>query len=183
MLDEKYFAGVPGGPRHLTPEAFDALDAGELTDEERALMLAHLESCRGCMSDYIDRLADGVLLEPPDGLEERIGAAVRAEWTEELVAERRKKARIIQFTKLAVAVCLTVVVSVGSFQLTGILRGRNFVEFKPSATAQQAAVPPEQRPEEGENPLAGFVRGISQGFSQFADAINFGFNFGGDGNK
>lgn len=160
MLDKSYFQNG-----HLTPAVFEALQAETLPQEDRILVLTHLENCSVCMDAYLDSLAAGAILDPPQDMEKEILSAVHAERT------RRKGAKVrrIQYTKLAVAVCLTMVLSVGGFfQLQGRAASKP-VKYEKPAVEQEAVTPPKPG-----FSFDTFWDSINEGFYQFADFFNFG---------
>ena len=171
MLDELYFRSG-----HLTAAAFAMLDCGGLTEEERILVLTHLEQCRDCMDGYVASLVDDALLVPPEGLEERIAGTVQ----EEYLIQKKKKTKLIQISKLAVAVCLTMVLSLsGLFPLLG---GSTKKQSPGSPqTTYQAPEPKEYKPRE--NTLSDISGTINSNMNKFAAIFRNGFNFGGDGNN
>lgn len=164
MLDRLYFWNG-----HLTPEAFAALEAGVLSDEDRELILAHLETCADCMNDYIATLTDDALIEPPEGLEERIMCAVRAEQPQDS-PQKKRKVLAIQFMKLAVAVCLTMVLLFsGVFDFIGNTSKNLAQRNAPIKMEQQVT----QRPEQEEGRFTDWMTGFRDGFNQFAKKFAF----------
>lgn len=160
---------------HLTGEAFAELDAGELSVQDRKLLLTHLEDCIGCMDDFLETLTEESLIEPPDGMEDRILAAVREE------AGKQKQSRILllKITKLAVAVCLTMVLFAGGvFQFAG----RAAMLRQPDRIEQQAQTAPRQEERSRKNALGQIFSGINDGFIDFAKSFN-SFTLLGDGKK
>lgn len=104
MLDIIYFKNG-----HLTPMAFLLLESDGLSEEERELIATHLSECDECMNAYLESLTETELEEPSEDLSKRIVQQV------ELASEKRKDRKIImmQFFKLGIAVCITVVMLFG----------------------------------------------------------------------
>lgn len=94
---------------HLKETAFLMEEQGMLTKEESYLFLCHIESCSECMGKYIEYVEQGAQIEPPSELISNISKEAKK------VREKRneKKTLIIQLVKLAVAVCLTMVLFFG----------------------------------------------------------------------
>lgn len=192
MLSDCYFADG-----HLTPQAWRQLTtlpdisgpsctegAAELTQEDRVLLLSHLESCRECMSRFLDTLEEGCLLTPPEGLEDRVAAAVAEESVRQTEGRRAHRARILQITKLAVAVCLTMVLFYGGSIALWMKRNPALVQCPEQTTQEEHHAdrrPNEEKRADSGSFLTDLGRSISDGFLQFADLLNNEFQFEGDG--
>ena len=89
-------------------DRIDALCAGELTDDERASVLAHMEHCPACRAYY--EIMDGLEGEEtaPEGFTERVMDTVR---TTPQVKMRR--ARRVWHSVAAMAACAALVVTLG----------------------------------------------------------------------
>lgn len=168
MLHEQYFCDG-----HLTDAAFAALDEQTLTMPERELLLAHLESCPVCMERWLDGVAAQPLSEPPAGMEERILDAVSREGAK----RKQGRIRVIQFTKLAIAVCLTMMLTVGVLPyLAGLEQKQQ--QFPNAVLSFQEQI--ELQKEEGRAAgqknasLDAVFDSLHTGFRQMADFINFG---------
>lgn len=171
MLDKLYFQSG-----HLTAAALFSLECGGLSEAERLLILTHLEQCPDCMERYLESLEGATLLEPPRGLEEAIAGAVRDEYQ----ARKQKKVKLIQVAKLAVAVCLTMVLS-----LSGIfpLLGKGDKQTQPLSPNMPYPVPIQKEYKPHSRPLTEMSGNINSSMNQFAAIFRNGFNFGGDGNN
>jgi len=100
------------GKGHPPPEVMEE----GLSLSERKLLLSQLESCPEYMDAYLETLTEDVLLSPPEGMEARILDAIHLE----TLRQRRDRSLAMQIVRLAVAVCLTMVLSVGGvFQALG----------------------------------------------------------------
>ena len=160
--------------RHCSSETFLLLENGGLTAEERSRILQHLEECVDCMDAYMDSLSEEVLLEPPEGMEQRILQAVSREKRK----KKESKVLAIQFVKLAVAVCLTLVMMAGGVFDFASREPRNAVENNaPLSAAEQVQA---QQPKQGL--ISAVMRGFSDGFNQWAYGFTYGFSNKGDGN-
>ncbi|MEG0691886.1 MAG: hypothetical protein RR444_02265 [Oscillospiraceae bacterium] len=162
MLDKIYFSNG-----HLTSLAFFMLENGELDLEEKQLILAHISSCQECMANYVESLTEESLLEPSDGLSDRIMNAIHSE------QETKKNTKILamQFTKLGVAVCLTMVIF-----FSGAL---GFTLGPPERIENEAQITQEKPKFEEKDHKTDLFNSISssfnRGFLGFADQINLGF--------
>ena len=91
---------------HLSAAAIRALADGLLTPDDALPLLEHLEACPACMDAYIAALEETELQETPDGLADRVLAAVAREDAAD------KKTVMVVFpavAKLMAAVALTMV--------------------------------------------------------------------------
>lgn len=169
MLDSRYF--VKG---HLTAEAFQWLDTGETDVLVRERMLTHLDDCPACMDHYLEVLTEETLLEPPEGMEERILYCIHEDYS------RRKKGKIIfvKATKLTVAVCLTMVLFAGG--VFDFLRNApKMAESRPRQSEQLLSVQKDsQRKEDRRN----WLEEWNSDFIGFAKSLNT-FTLIGDGNN
>lgn len=169
MLDRLYFTDG-----HLTPAAFAALDEGILSDEDRELFLAHLENCASCMDRYIELLTDDVLTAPPDGLEDRIMEAVRAE-QQQVEPSRERKILAIKIAKLAIAVCLTMVLFFGGvFDFIGNT-SKGFAQNNTQIKIEQELEQNKQHSEREEGRFSNWMTDFQKGFNQFAKKFAFSF--------
>lgn len=192
MRNDRYFADG-----HLTEQAWSRLagtpDGSDpsctgggtaLSDEDPILLLSHLESCRECMSRFLDTLEEDRLLTPPEGLEVRIAVAVSEEYAKQTTGKRARRARVLQITKLAVAVCLTMVLFYGGG--LALWKSRDAALVQPPGSTVQEPADTGSRPVDGKHTGSGSFltdlgRSISDGFFKFADSLNHGFQFEGDG--
>lgn len=181
MLDEnrftedqatvKAFAPNDGAPnRSGLPEQRQGM-----SPEDRILLLTHLENCRDCMAEFMDTLPEAELLPPPEGLTDRILGAVREEQRRKPERRAVRRAKIAQFVKLGIAVCLTMVMFYGVNGILGLRENWDLVQAPPYASPNTPAPPAE------DDFWTDVARGFDQGFTKFADAINTGFRFEGDG--
>lgn len=148
MLDKSYYANG-----HLTQLAFLMLEAGALTEEERELVLTHLSSCNDCMQLYVESLSEDTLMEPPEMLEQNILKHISSH----NIKKKQTKILTMQFVKLGIAICITMVLFVG-----GIF------DFMTS-------VPPpkeEPKPQESQNQFLDFANSFNNGFNEFAHNFN-----------
>lgn len=149
MLDKTYY--VNG---HLTQLALLMLETGALTAQERELVLTHLSNCEECMQLYLDNLTEEALIEPPENLEQNILAGI----SNESKKKRQSKIITMQFVKLGIAVCMTMVLLVG-----GIF---DFITFVPPTDNQ----PP--KPQQKQHQFFNFSNQFMDGFNQFAYNFN-----------
>ena len=133
----------------------------DLALADREALLLHLEECIPCMNQYLAALEEGRLEEPPPGMEERILQALRED-----ARRRRRKILFVNTAKLAVAVCLTMVLSLGG--VFNALGGRELLERQPPA-GQELLAP---SPWEGRPFSDGFLTDLKTGFRTFARAFN-----------
>ncbi len=170
MLDEIYFQAG-----HITRDAFAMLEKGQLSPEEREQLLAHMQNCPHCMDDFMDGLTEDSLMEVPAGLEPRILCAVEEE--DEKRKAREKKIIAVKITKLAIAVCLTMVLfTSGVFSYIGGAQQRML--DRQNQAAQNQTVGKEPLHSRKENRLDEFWNSINSGFMDFARDFN-SFHFFG----
>jgi hypothetical protein len=148
MLDKSYYANG-----HLTQLAFLMLEAGVLTEEERELMLTHLSSCDECMERYVNSLTEDTLLEPPTTLEQDILSRI----SEQNIKQKQTKILAMQFVKLGIAVCITMVLFIG-----GIF---DFITSVPQPKE-------ETKPKVSQSKFVDFSNKMTDGFNQFAYHFN-----------
>jgi len=162
-----------------------------LSLSEKKQLLFYLESSPACMDAYLETLTEDALLSPPEGMEERILDAVHLE----TLRRRRDRSLAMQLVRLAVAVCLTMVLSLGGvFQALGeapvlllerrqesTVQERMLLEKRLSErqAAQQQAAQQAARQENaqwgqapGKNVLGDLFDGMNAGFIDFAKTVN-----------
>lgn len=155
---------------HLKESAFLLEEQGMLTDEESYLFLCHIESCDECGGKYLELLSASELTEPPPELSDNIMAEIGK------INEKRsdKKILAVQFVKLAVAVCLTMVLFFGGVS-DGIVK-LSKEQIMPYFTATKNERP---SPPKTENPKEEAFRGLGSNFgkrfNEVADLINNSF--------
>lgn len=145
---------------HPSKELYAQLEQG-LAPMEREALLEHLEACIPCMDRYLARLEEDPLLEPPPGMEDRIIQAVREDFR-----LRRRKIIFVNTAKLAVAVCLTMVLSLGGVFTT--LSGSQKALLERQSIRQEQTLPEERRSDAVGQLLSDF----SVGFRTFARSFN-----------
>lgn len=165
MLDQEFFCH-----RHLTTDAYAALEADVLTLRDRELILLHLENCEKCMDSYLECLTEESLIKPPEGLNERIMEAVICE------PQKRASGSNFRFLKLAVAVCLTMLLFTGGGLLDYLSKVPNEMHSAKLPVVEESISPPTFK----KNPLAKYLNGFQQEFNKFARDIMFSFNNIGD---
>lgn len=150
MLNETLFCNG-----HLTPLAFLLLESDALDDKEKELLLFHIIKCDKCMQEYTQSLTEELLIEPPSGLEQKIIKAVEVEYEK----KRNSKILSVQFVKLAIAVCITMVMLIGGvFDYIGNVPNEMMKE-KPQ-----------------KNQKACFITQLGQDFSQAFNDFAYSFN-------
>lgn len=156
MLNQLYF-----NHGHLTAMAFLMLETDELSQEEKEMILFHLSECDDCMKAYVDSLTEESLIEPPTDLEVKIIQSVVTE------NGKKKKSKIIsiQFVKLGLAVCITMVMLIG-----GVF---DFIGDMPIKMIETA--PPK---EEKANVLYEMTQNFSNSFNKFAFSFNTSMHHG-----
>lgn len=154
-ISKEYFSNG-----HLTPLALLMLEVGGLSDDERELILTHILACDECMETYTESLTDDALVEPPQGLESKILKEV----DETASKKQESKVLAIQFTKLGIAVCLTMVLMFGG--AFDFIKNMDFTEKHPPIPNNTIRV--EARL--GETISYKF----NKGFNEFASSINSG---------
>ncbi len=114
------------GAVDLAPE----FAAGNLCGEERATVIAHLESCPSCQEivNSLTTVTDQLLLlaprvEPPPGFEQRVLASLPTE----LAARRRRQRPRYRWVTLAAAAALVLVFAAGAFLLDARFSGERAV--------------------------------------------------------
>lgn len=150
MLNQLYF-----NHGHLTALAFLMLETGELSQDEKSQILFHLSECDECMQSYVDSLTETSLIEPPAELEANIIQAVVSENDK----KRTSKVLSIQFVKLGIAVCITMVMFFG-----GVFE---FIGDMPIKMAENTT-----QKEDTPNALFEFTNSISDSFNKFAFSFN-----------
>lgn len=165
MLDKLYFFNG-----HLTSLALFMLESDELNLDEKQLLLSHIGNCESCMNEYVDSLTEDSLIEPSESLTTRIMEAVYTE------NEEKKNSNIIaiQFVKLAIAVCLTMVIFFSG--ALGFSIGSNQrIDNEISYSQQQKPKPNQENKEHRAGLFDNIASNLNRGFSGLADKINIGF--------
>lgn len=155
MLDQRYFENG-----HLSQTALDALAMGTLSPHGTHLLLIHLEHCPSCMDAYIATLDTVPLEQPPEDLEQHI-----LEQVEQVSHSRNSSSVAIGFLKLAVAVCLTMLLFFANVFDRVFTSSEHLAQYL--AVASEAS---------GENQWAAFASGFQQGFSDLINRFNDLFN-------
>lgn len=165
MLDKLYYKDS-----HLTSLAFLMLDNDELNLEEKQLVLAHINTCDKCMDKYIESLTDESLLEPNSNLASKIINAIDSQEH----VKKGTKVLTIQFVKLAVAVCLTMVIFFsGALGIT--LNTPHHIQNNIDTTQSEKPKPKVEKDNNKFDFFDSFTSSFNRGFSGLADQINIGF--------
>ncbi|MFZ2539536.1 MAG: hypothetical protein WAX04_11630 [Oscillospiraceae bacterium] len=164
MLDKVYFSNA-----HLTPLAFFMLENDGLDLEEKQLILAHISSCEDCMTRYVDSLTEDSLIEPSDGLANRVMDVIHSEQN----TMKKTKILVMQFVKLGVALCLTMVIFF-SGALGFALGTPTHIQNDRQQTEQQKKPKPVEKDSKHDF-FNSITSSLNRGFLGFADQINIGF--------
>lgn len=155
MLDQTYFDNG-----HLSSVALDSLVNGALSPRDTQLLLIHLEHCPACMDAYITALEGVPLEEPPADLEQRVLDRVA-----QTPPHRNRAPVAVGILKLAVAVCLTMLLLFGNVFHLVFTSSENL--------AQHLAVTSEAS---GESHWTAFASDFQQGFSDLINRFNHLFD-------
>ena len=162
MLDKMYFCNG-----HLTALAFLMLEHDGLDCEEKQLILAHISDCDDCMELYLESLTEDSLLEPSEDLPNRIMNVIQSQQE----TKKATKTLIIQFTKLGIAVCLTMVIFFsGAFGFT--IGSPYHMEYSEPIVQEDFA---DKEYQEKESIFSSISNSFNESFIGFADKINLGF--------
>lgn len=146
---------------HLSAAAIRALADGLLMPDDALPLLEHLEVCPDCMDAYIAALAETKLQETPDGLADRVLAAVKQE---DKTAQKPVLVVLPAIAKLMAAVALTMVlVFTGVFDAIGH-GARDLVDT--IGTSSSA------RPEEDSGQLARWSEALDTGIQKLVEQWN-----------
>lgn len=167
---------------HITPLALLAQESDLLNSEQSQLLLSHLNSCDECMDSYLQSMDEASLMPLPDNFNESIFSRLDEQRRETIA--NSKKLRAIQYGKLVVAACLTMVLFFGSAYLFPHGdRSANDLQMAPqSQISQQSPLikePKQPEKQEIEIPQDSLFEkitdGFYKGFYDFTNALNEGF--------
>ncbi len=164
MLDKVYFSNG-----HLTSLAFFMLENDGLDKGEKQLILAHISNCQECMTRYVDSLTEDSLIEPSNGLSNRIMDTIHSEQN----TKKHTKILVMQFVKLGVALSLTMVIFFSGALGFG-LGTHTHIQDNMQQIEQQKK-PISEVKESKHDFFNSLTSNLNRSFFGFADQINIGF--------
>lgn len=160
MIDTRCFENG-----HITSEAFQLLESEVLSNDDRLALSGHLASCNSCTTRYLDFLTEDLLIDAPDGLQDKIIKNT-------IATNIKPKAygfRYVQILKLTAAAVLAI-----SFYSAGI-----FNYFYNTSYSISSNIP--QNKELARFDDVGIGDRINNEFSKFTDKFDRINKFNGDG--
>lgn len=169
MLNKEYYIDS-----HLTNKAFDALLKNKLSQEEKILILSHIDYCDECMEHFVN-VAESNIDESKETkeLEQKIMFLVKVQSEQ----KKEKKVLVVQFVKLAVAVSIMFTIffsgslSMISDKDVSVNRDEksNRILFMLNSEIEQ------KDNNQKENSFITFTDNLKRKFYDFSDMINYGF--------
>lgn len=130
-LDKSYFNNG-----HITPLGFLALDSDTLDNDEKSLLITHINSCDDCMGEFLLNIEAEEPLSLSDEFYENLNGAI-AQQKKKKQRNEWQKIRM-QCLKLVAAACVTIVVFLGSNFMMGDSRYKSSaLQAEPPKQAQQ----------------------------------------------
>lgn len=153
---------------HVTPLAFLLLESGGLSEKEKKEILYHITVCDDCMTLYVESLDCEFIVEPPKEMESKILSAV----SNEKQKKRTRKTMAIQFVKLGIAVCITMVLFVGGIFDIVVEAPNKMIKYAQSVQEQSNQQPVKPKEEEIKENKPSLADNLNDAFISFADFFN-----------